>query len=172
MLVADQETPYDTVSMVGAAAALSLSDIPYDGPIGAVSVGRGPDGGFILNLTYQQLAESDLDLVVAGPRRPSRWSRPAPTRRTEDVMVEALVVAQEVIRQQAEAIEAFAAEHGKEKQRFEAAEDNPFVAELREKYLARVKDGSSTPTVGRVTRRSTSCKPSSPRVATRRRPGR
>jgi polyribonucleotide nucleotidyltransferase len=63
----------------------------------------------------------------------------------EDVMVEALVVAQEVIREQAEAIEAFAAEHGKAKQRFEAAEDNLFVAELREKYLARVKDGIVNP---------------------------
>ena len=80
VLVADQETPYDTVSMVGASAALSLSDIPYDGPIGAVRVGRDPDGGFILNPTYQQLAESDLDLVVAGTRRPLRWSRPAPMR--------------------------------------------------------------------------------------------
>src|SRR5215207_6814000 len=50
--------PYDTISMVGASAALSLSDIPYDGPIGAVRVGREPDGGFILNPTYQQLAES------------------------------------------------------------------------------------------------------------------
>ncbi|HET6885033.1 MAG TPA: polyribonucleotide nucleotidyltransferase [Rubrobacteraceae bacterium] len=145
VLVADQETPYDTVSMVGAAAALSLSDIPYDGPIGAVRVGRGPDGGFILNPTYQQLAESDLDLVVAGTKEAITMVEAGANEVDEDVMVEALVVAQEVIREQAEAIEAFAAEHGKEKQRFEAAEENPFVAELREKYLARVKDGIVNP---------------------------
>ena len=145
VLVADQETPYDTVSMVGAAAALSLSDIPYDGPIGAVRVGRGPDGGFILNPTYQQLAESDLDLVVAGTKEAITMVEAGANEVDEDVMVEALVVAQEVIREQAEAIEAFAAEHGKEKQRLEAAEDNPFVAELREKYLARVKDGIVNP---------------------------
>jgi polyribonucleotide nucleotidyltransferase len=60
---------------------------------------------------------------------------------TEDVMVEALGIAHEAIRSQAEAIEGWAAEHGKEEQRVEAAEENPFVAELREKYLARVKDG-------------------------------
>ncbi len=145
VLVADQETPYDTLSMVGAAAALSLSDIPYDGPIGAVRVGRGPDGGFILNPTYQQLAESDLDLVVAGTKEAITMVEAGANEVDEDVMVEALVVAQEVIREQVEAIEAFAAEHGKEKQRLEAAEDNPFVAELREKYLARVKDGIVNP---------------------------
>jgi polyribonucleotide nucleotidyltransferase len=145
VLVADQETPYDTLSMVGASAALSLSDIPYDGPIGAVRVGRGPDGGFILNPTYEQLAESDLDLVVAGTKEAITMVEAGANEVDEDVMVEALVVAQDVIRSQVEAIEAFAAEHGKEKQRFEAPEENPFVAELREKYFDRVKDGIVNP---------------------------
>ncbi|HEX2183534.1 MAG TPA: polyribonucleotide nucleotidyltransferase [Rubrobacteraceae bacterium] len=145
VLVADQETPYDTVSMVGASAALSLSDIPYDGPIGAVRVGRGPDGGFILNPTYQQLAESDLDLVVAGTKEAITMVEAGANEVDEDVMVEALVVAQDVIRSQAEAIEAFAAEHGTEKQRFEAPDENPFAAELREKYFDRVKDGIVNP---------------------------
>ncbi|MGH3106350.1 MAG: polyribonucleotide nucleotidyltransferase [Rubrobacteraceae bacterium] len=145
VLVADQDTPYDTVSMVGASAALALSDIPYDGPIGAVRVGRDPDGGFILNPTYQQLAESDLDLVVAGTREAITMVEAGANEVTEDVMVEALGVAQEVIRQQAEAIEAFAAEHGKEKQQFETAEDNPFLGELRESYLDRVKDAIVNP---------------------------
>jgi polyribonucleotide nucleotidyltransferase len=145
VLVADQDTPYDTVSMVGASAALSLSDIPYDGPIGAVRVGRGPDGGFILNPTYEQLAESDLDLVVAGTKEAITMVEAGANEVDEDVMVEALVVAQDVIRSQAEAIEAFAAEHGKEKQRFEAPEENPFVAELREKHFDRVKDGIVNP---------------------------
>src|SRR3712207_1024707 len=77
---ADQETPYDTVSMVGASAALALSDIPFDGPIGAVRVARTLDGEFVLNPTYSQIAESDLDLVVRSEERRvgkecrSRWS--------------------------------------------------------------------------------------------------
>ena len=145
VLVADQETPYDTVSMVGASAALALSDIPYDGPIGAVRVGRDPDGGFILNPTYQQLAESDLDLVVAGTREAITMVEAGANEVTEDVMVEALGVAQDVIRQQAEAIESFAAEHGMQKQQFETAEDNPFIGELRENYLDRVKDAIVNP---------------------------
>jgi polyribonucleotide nucleotidyltransferase len=141
VLVADQESPYDTVSMVGASAALALSDIPFDGPIGAVRVGRDPDGGFVLNPTYHEIAESDLDLVVAGTKEAITMVEAGGNEVTEDVMVEALQVAQEAIRAQAEAIEEWAAEFGKEKQQFEPAEENRFVDELREKYLRRIKDG-------------------------------
>ena len=141
VLVADQETPYDTVSMIGASAALALSDIPFDGPIGAVRVGRDPDGGFILNPTYQQAAESDLDLVVAGTREAITMVEAGANEVTEDVMVEALGIAQEVIRAQAEAIEGWAAGYSKEKQQVEAGDENPFIGELRNGYLARVKDG-------------------------------
>jgi len=141
VLVADQESPYDTVSMVGASAALALSDLPFDGPIGAVRVGRDPDGGFVLNPTYHELAESDLDLVVAGTKEAITMVEAGANEVTEDVMVEALQVAQEAIRAQAEAIEEWAAEFGKEKQQFEPAEENRFVDELREKYLGRIKNG-------------------------------
>jgi polyribonucleotide nucleotidyltransferase len=141
VLVADQEIPYDTVSMVGASAALALSDIPFDGPIGAVRVGRDPDGDFILNPTYQQLVESDLDLVVAGTREAITMVEAGANEVTEDVMVEALGVAQEAIRAQAKAIEEWSGQYGKEKQQVEAGEENPFIDELRSGYLARVKDG-------------------------------
>jgi polyribonucleotide nucleotidyltransferase len=110
-----------------------------------VRVGRDPDGGFILNPTYEQLAESDLDLVVAGTREAITMVEAGANEVTEDVMVEALGVAQDVIRQQAEAIESFAAEHGMQKQQFETAEDNPFIGELRENYLDRVKDAIVNP---------------------------
>jgi polyribonucleotide nucleotidyltransferase len=141
VLVADQETPYDSVSMVGASAALALSDIPFDGPIGAVRVGRDPDGGLILNPTYQQVAESDLDLVVAGTKEAITMVEAGANEVSEEVMVEALGVAQGVIRVQTEAIEEWAAEYAKEKQQVEAGEETAFVAELREKYLGRVKEG-------------------------------
>ena len=102
ILVADQDTPYDTVSMVGASAALALSDLPFEGPIGAVRVGREPDGGFILNPTYGQISESDLDLVVAGTKEAITMVEAGANEVTEAVMVEALQVAQEAIRSQAE----------------------------------------------------------------------
>jgi polyribonucleotide nucleotidyltransferase len=141
VLVADQETPYDTVSMVGASASLALSDIPFGGPIGAVRVGRDPDGAFILNPSYHQLTESDLDLVVAGTKEAITMVEAGANEVTEDVMVEALGVAQEVIRAQAEAIEGWAAQYGKPKQQIEEGEENPFIDKLRSGYLGRVKDG-------------------------------
>jgi polyribonucleotide nucleotidyltransferase len=141
VLVADQDTPYDTVSMVGASAALALSDLPFDGPIGAVRVGRSLDGEFILNPTYDQIAESDLDLVVAGTREAITMVEAGANEVPEGVMVEALQLAQETVQAQAEAIEEWASEHGKEKQQIEETEENPFLADFREKYFGRMKDG-------------------------------
>jgi polyribonucleotide nucleotidyltransferase len=141
VLVADQETPYDTVSMVGASAALALSDLPFEGPIGAVRVGRSLDGGFILNPTYAQIAESDLDLVVAGTKEAITMVEAGANEVPENVMVEALQLAQEAVKAQAEAIEEWAGEHGEEKQEIEEAEENVFLAEFRERYFDRMKEG-------------------------------
>ena len=141
VLVADQDTPYDTVSMVGASAALALSDIPFAGPIGAVRVGRSLDGEFILNPTYAQIAESDLDLVVAGTKEAITMVEAGANEVPENVIVEALQLAQESVKTQAEAIEEWASEYGKEKQEIEEAEENPFLADFRERYLQRVKEG-------------------------------
>jgi polyribonucleotide nucleotidyltransferase len=141
VLVADQDTPYDTVSMVGASAALALSDLPFDGPIGAVRVGRSLDGEFILNPTYAQLAESDLDLVVAGTKEAITMVEAGANEVPENVMVEALQLAQEAVKAQAEAIEEWAAEHGEEKQEIEEAEEHPFLADFRERYFGRIKEG-------------------------------
>jgi polyribonucleotide nucleotidyltransferase len=141
VLVADQDTPYDTVSMVGASAALALSDLPFDGPIGAVRVGRSLDGEFILNPTYAQIAESDLDLVVAGTKEAITMVEAGANEVPENVIVEALQLAQEVVKAQAEAIEEWAGEHGEEKQEIEEADENPFLADLRERYFDRIKAG-------------------------------
>src|SRR3989441_10892552 len=64
---ADQENDYDVLAVNAASAALSLSDAPFEGPIGCVRVGT-VDGELTLNLTIQQMLESKLDLVVAGTR--------------------------------------------------------------------------------------------------------
>lgn len=66
-LSADAKTPIDTLALLGASTALTISDIPFDGPVGAVRVGR-INGEFVINPTYQELDESDLDLRLAGTR--------------------------------------------------------------------------------------------------------
>jgi polyribonucleotide nucleotidyltransferase len=63
----DRENDPDMISIVGASAALSLSDIPWNGPVAAVRVGR-IGGGLVINPTTTQLADSDLNLIVAASR--------------------------------------------------------------------------------------------------------
>src|SRR5215213_2410990 len=65
LLSADGENESDILSIVGASAALMVSDIPWDGPLGAVRIGR-VNGQFVANPTHEQAAESDLDLVYVG----------------------------------------------------------------------------------------------------------
>src|SRR6185369_7334802 len=58
----------DILSIIGASAALTVSDIPWDGPLGAVRVGR-VNGKFVANPTHAEQAESDLDLIYVGNER-------------------------------------------------------------------------------------------------------
>jgi polyribonucleotide nucleotidyltransferase len=67
VLSADQENDPDVLGTIGASAALMISNIPFDGPVSSVRVGR-IDGQFVALPTFSQLQQSDLDLVVAGTR--------------------------------------------------------------------------------------------------------
>ena len=66
-LSADEENPIDILAINAASAAVMISDIPWDGPVAAVRVGR-IDGQFVINPTYHELESSDLDLRVAGTK--------------------------------------------------------------------------------------------------------
>ena len=63
---ADQENPHDVLSINAASAALMLSGIPFDGPIGAVRIAWSADGRWVPHPTYQEGDESTFELVVAG----------------------------------------------------------------------------------------------------------
>ncbi len=67
VLSSDQEHLTDTLALTGASAALHISDIPYDGPVAGVRVGR-VDGRFVANPTVEQMAVSEMDIVVAASR--------------------------------------------------------------------------------------------------------
>ena len=66
-LSVDDETPIETLAIIGASAALSISDIPFEGPIAATRIGQ-IDGELIVNPTYKQLENSQLEIIVAGSR--------------------------------------------------------------------------------------------------------
>src|SRR5580765_3220447 len=65
VMSSDQENDADVLALIGASAAMCLSDIPFPEPIAGVRVGR-VEGAFVVNPTVSQLEESDMDMVVAG----------------------------------------------------------------------------------------------------------
>jgi len=89
VLSTDQENDPDIVALNGASAALAISHIPFLGPVGAVRVGR-IDGAFVTNPTYSQLANSDLDLVVAGTREAVMMVEAGARILPESVMADAI----------------------------------------------------------------------------------
>ena len=110
-LSADLETPLDIMSIVGASTALSISDIPFNGPIGVTRIGC-VDGEFVINPTYQQSDESTLDLVVAGSRDGVLMMEAGASEVSDEMVLEAIKLAQDtnlqLIELQDEIIEAVA----------------------------------------------------------------
>jgi polyribonucleotide nucleotidyltransferase len=86
----DQENDPDILGTVAASAALSISPIPFLGPVGAVRIGR-IGGQFIVNPTTSQLADSEIDLVVAGTRDAIMMVEAAAGIVPEDVMADAIL---------------------------------------------------------------------------------
>ena len=86
----DQENNPDVLGTIAASAALTISEIPFLGPIAAVRIGR-IDGEFVINPTTTQLADSELDLIVSGTRDAIMMVEAGVKLLTEDVMAEAIL---------------------------------------------------------------------------------
>jgi len=114
----DQEHQPDTLAMLGASYALMLSGAPFEGPIGAVRVGRDENGNMIANPTHQQAEKSDLDIVVAGTHDSVIMVEAGCNFVTEDDIMNAVEFAQVEIRKQCEAQLAFAQECGVTREEF------------------------------------------------------
>jgi polyribonucleotide nucleotidyltransferase len=97
VLSADQENDADILGVIAASAALSLSSVPWNGPLAAVRVGR-VEGNWILNPTFQQLEFSTIDLVVSGSYDSILMVEGGSLEISEAEMLEALKVAQKGIR--------------------------------------------------------------------------
>ena len=128
LLSADLEYETDVLSIVGASAALHLSDIPWAGPIGAVRVGR-IDGELVINPTTSQRAGSTLDIVIAGSKDAIVMVEGSADRVTEEVMIDGLLFGHEAIKRQCALIERMREAAGKPKREFSEPVDDPRVAE-------------------------------------------
>ena len=113
MLAADGENDADILSMNGASAALAISDIPFARPIGAVRVGR-IDGEFVVNPTFDQREESDLDLVYVGDSKNVIMIEGGADQVPEEEFVKALYFAQTQVEILVAAQEELKATAGKE----------------------------------------------------------
>ncbi|HET7674042.1 MAG TPA: polyribonucleotide nucleotidyltransferase, partial [Gammaproteobacteria bacterium] len=108
----DPEIDPDIPSLIGASAALALSGMPFQGPIGAARVGY-LNGQYVLNPTYSEVAKSDLDLVVAGTEKAVLMVESEASGLSEDVMLGAVMFGHEQMQAAITTIKELAAEAGK-----------------------------------------------------------
>jgi len=94
----DQVNPPDVVAMVAASAAVTISDIPFQGPIGAVRLGY-VDGEFIVNPTYDQLESCEMDIIVAGTEEGITMVEGGAGEVSEETMVRAIEEAHKSIKE-------------------------------------------------------------------------
>jgi polyribonucleotide nucleotidyltransferase len=97
VLSTDQVNPFDILCINGASAALMISDLPFQGPVGAVRIGLIGDD-FIINPTLQESEESDLDLVVAGTSEAISMVEAGAREVDEETLLEALQIAHDEIK--------------------------------------------------------------------------
>jgi len=109
VLSTDKLSDPDIAALIGTSAALSICGMPFNGPIGAARVGL-LNGEYILNPTFAQLEESDLDLVVAGTKSAVLMVESEANELTEDQMLGAVLFGQQHNQSIINAVEAFAVE--------------------------------------------------------------
>ncbi len=140
VMSADQDNPTDTYAMLGASVALGLAGLPFNGPIGAVRVGR-VQGKLVANPTYTQLDESDLDLVVAGTENSIMMVEAGAKFVTEKDVLAAIDYAHQHIKRQVEAQNKFLRQLGVEKKAFEAPPEITALKDLiRAKTTEKLKE--------------------------------
>ena len=110
----DLDCETDIMAMVGASVAIATSDIPWEGPIAAVRVGR-VDGRFIINPTLEQREQSDINLTVAGTKEAIMMVEAGADEVPEDVMLDAIFFGHDEIKKLVEFIDEIVAEVGKPK---------------------------------------------------------
>jgi len=114
VMCVDLDCSPEIVAMVGSSVALSISDIPFEGPTGSVLIGL-IDGEFIVNPTLEQREKSLLHLVVSGTKDAIMMVEAGAEEISEDVMLEAIMFAHEEIKKIVAFIETVVAEVGKAK---------------------------------------------------------
>ena len=139
VLASDGENDPDVLANVGASAALMIAPLPFGGPIAGVRVGC-VDGELILMPTRQQMAESTMDLIVAGSKTSVLMIEGFGKQIPEDEMVDAIMFAQKHIATLCDLQEELVKKAGIEPTVFEEPPKNPFDGMLQEKAYDKLRD--------------------------------
>lgn len=130
---AEKEYEADILAMLAASAAVAISGVPFEAPIGGARVGFTEEAGYILNPSNQVLETSLLDMVVAGTKDAVLMVESEAKELTEDQMLGAVLFAQQEMQVAISAIEDFVAKAGKPKWDWQAAEkDQDLIAKVKE----------------------------------------
>ncbi len=135
----DSETQVDILAINAASAALSVSGLPFKGPVGAVRIGR-VEGRWIVNPTHAECARSDIDLVVAGTARAVTMIEGQSSNVSEEDMIAAVELAHENIKKICATQEKLKETAGKQDFQYTPAfRDSALETLVREKYISSLK---------------------------------
>lgn len=143
VLSVDQDASPEMAAMFGASLALCISDIPFNGPIAGVKVGR-INGELVANPTVAQMEESDIDLTVAGTAQALNMVEAGAKEVSEEDMLAALMFGHEQIKKLCAFQEEIVAACGKEKREIELyAVDETIDREVRANFEAQIREAVS-----------------------------
>ena len=141
VLSTDRNHDPDIAALLGTSAALSISGVPFKGPIGAARVGFNEEQGYFLNPTVEELATSELDMVVAGTEKAVLMVESEAKELLEDEMLGAVLFGHQEMQVAITAINELVAEAGKPRWEWKAAEENAELkAAMSDAFEAKVGD--------------------------------
>lgn len=136
-----KKTDPDIAAMIGTSAALAISGIPFNGPVGAARVAFHPETGYLINPTYEQQQASCLDMVVAGTQDAVLMVESEAQELTEDQMLGAVLFAHEEFQVVINAIKELVAEAGKPTWDWQPkAENTPLLTAIRSQFGADISE--------------------------------
>lgn len=140
VLSADNDCSPDMAAMFGASLALCVSDIPFNGPIAGVNVGR-INGELVINPTVEEMERSDIDLIVAGTKKAINMVEAGAKEVSEEAMLEAMLFGHEFIKKLCEFQEEIASKVGKEKREIKLqVVEETLDKEIRELAQSRMEE--------------------------------
>ncbi len=143
VISSDQQNDGDVLAMNGAALALHISKMPFNGPVASIRLGR-VDEKFVPFPTVEQLEESDLDIIISGSKESVLMIEGFAREMPEDTMLEAIAAAHGYIREICELMDEFYSKANVEKAEYTPPEDDGLFDKVKNAYHAKLKDAKGT----------------------------